>query len=147
LTGGAFAGLQIDDEGDGPVLKGVRPDGRLVAVAGMSNGSHDQLYLALRLASLESWLQVHEPIPFVVDDILLNFDDQRALAALQALAVLSRQTQVLFFTHHRHLVELAAANLPEDVVFVHELPSGAAIEPAVAGHGNDGAASEASQNG
>jgi uncharacterized protein YhaN len=132
LTGGSFAGLQIDDEGDGPVLKGVRPDGRLVGVGGMSNGSHDQLYLALRLASLESWVEAHEPIPFVVDDILLNFDDQRALAALQALAELSRQTQVLFFTHHRHLVQLAAANLPEDVLFVHKLSSGAATEPASA---------------
>ena len=83
MTGGSFARLQIDDDGDGrSVLKGVRPDGKLVNVEGMSDGSHDQLYLALRLASLESWLQSHEPIPFVVDDILLNFDDGRATAAL-----------------------------------------------------------------
>ena len=133
LTDGSFAGLQIDDDGAGAVLKGVRPDGRLVGVEGMSNGSHDQLYLALRLASLESWLQAHEPIPFVVDDILLNFDDQRALAALRALAELSQHTQVLFFTHHRHLVELAEANLPAGVLFVHELPVGTAAEPAAPG--------------
>ena len=83
LTSGSFARLQIDEDGDGhSVLKGVRPDGRLVGVEGMSDGSHDQLYLALRLASLESWLQSHEPVPFVVDDILLNFDDVRATAAL-----------------------------------------------------------------
>jgi uncharacterized protein YhaN len=126
LTCGSFAGLQIDDEGDGPVVKGVRPDGRFVGVGGMSSGSHDQLYLALRLASLESWLQAHEPIPFIVDDILLNFDDLRALAALQALVELSRQTQVLFFTHHRHLVDLALAHLPGDVLFVHELGAGRA---------------------
>ena len=131
LTDGSFAGLQIDDDGAGAVLKGVRPDGRLVGVEGMSNGSHDQLYLALRLASLESWLQAHEPIPFVVDDILLNFDDQRALAALRALAELSQHTQVLFFTHHRHLVDLAEANLPASVLFVHELPAGTAAEPAI----------------
>ncbi len=123
LTGGSFAGLQIDDDGDGhSVLKGVRPDGRLVGVEGMSDGSHDQLYLALRLASLESWLQSHEPVPFVVDDILLNFDDRRATAALGALAELSRRTQVLFFTHHSHIVDLARARLPDDVLFTHELP-------------------------
>jgi len=123
LTGGSFARLQIDDDGDGrSVLKGVRPDGRLVSVDGMSDGSHDQLYLALRLASLESWLQSHEPIPFVVDDILLNFDDIRATAALGALAELSRRTQVLFFTHHRHIVDLARTHLPHDLVFTHELP-------------------------
>ena len=122
LTGSSFTRLQIDDDGDGSsLLKGVRPDGRLVGIDAMSDGSHDQLYLALRLASLESWLQSHEPVPFVVDDILLNFDDVRATAALAALAGLSRQTQVLFFTHHRHIVDLARAHLPPDVVFVHEL--------------------------
>ena len=122
LTAGSFVRLQIDDDGEGhAVLKGVRPDGRLVGVEGMSDGSHDQLYLALRLASLESWMAIHEPIPFIVDDILLNFDDRRALAALQSLAEFSSKTQVLLFTHHRHLVELARANLPGDVVFLHEL--------------------------
>jgi uncharacterized protein YhaN len=122
LTDDSFTRLQIDDDGDGrSVLKGVRPDGRLVGVEGMSDGSHDQLYLALRLASLESWLQSHEPVPFVVDDILLNFDDVRATAALTALAELSRQTQVLFFTHHRHIVELARRHLSSGIVFVHQL--------------------------
>jgi uncharacterized protein YhaN len=58
----------------------------------------------------------------VVDDILLNFDDLRATAALVALAELSRRTQVLFFTHHRHILDLAQVHLPQDVVFVHELP-------------------------
>jgi uncharacterized protein YhaN len=123
LTAGSFAQLRIDDDGDGrAVLKGVRADGRLVGVEGMSDGSHDQLYLALRLASLESWLETHEPVPFVVDDILLNFDDRRATAALAALGELSQQTQVLFFTHHRHIIDLARAHLPGNVVYVHELP-------------------------
>ncbi len=105
------------------MLKGVRTDDHLVGVEGMSDGSHDQLYLALRLASLESWLQAHEPIPFVVDDILLNFDNRRALAALRALAELSQRTQVLFFTHHDHLLDLARTNLPQDIVFVQKLPA------------------------
>jgi uncharacterized protein YhaN len=123
LTVGSFTQLRIDDDDNGrSVLKGVRPDGRLVGVEGMSDGSHDQLYLALRLASLESWLRTHEPIPFIVDDILLNFDDRRAAAALGALAELSRRTQILFFTHHRHIIDLARAHLPCDVVFTHELP-------------------------
>ncbi len=122
LTSGSFTRLTIDDDDGSLVLKGIRPDGRLVGVKGMSDGSHNQLYLALRLASLESWLQAHEPIPFIVDDILLTFDNQRASAALGALAELSRKTQVLFFTHHRHLVDLARSHVPDDLVFIHELP-------------------------
>ncbi len=127
LTGGSFDRLQIDDDGNGhSVIKGVRPGGLWVGVEGMSDGTHDQLYLALRLASLESWLDSHEPIPFIVDDILLSFDDERATAALSALAELSRKTQVLFFTHHRHLVELSCRKLPADLVFTHELSGSSA---------------------
>ena len=123
LTSGSFTGLQIDDDGGGhSIVKGVRPGGLLVGVEGMSDGTHDGLYLALRLASLESWLQSHEPVPFIVDDILLSFDDDRAAAALCALGELSTKTQVLFFTHHQHLVDLARSKLPRDLIFTHELP-------------------------
>jgi uncharacterized protein YhaN len=72
----------------------------------MSDGTADQLYLALRLASLEQYLMANEPLPFVVDDILLRFDDDRALATLGVLVELAKKTQVLFFTHHKHLLEL-----------------------------------------
>ena len=64
---------------------------------GMSDGTTDQLYLALRLASLETYLKNNEPIPFIVDDILMRLDDRRAMAALQVLAELSTKTQVIFF--------------------------------------------------
>jgi len=108
-TGGAFERLQPDYNAKGePVLRGVRSgQGDLVPIEGMSDGTCDQLYLSLRLASLENWLERHEPIPVIVDDILLNFDDERASAALKALQDLSAKTQVLFFTHHQHLVDLA----------------------------------------
>jgi uncharacterized protein YhaN len=123
LTAGSFSGLKadLDDKGE-PVLLGIRADGTTtLKVDGMSEGTADQLYLALRLASLQTYLDDHEPMPLVVDDILVNFDNARALAALQALAELSRRTQILFFTHHDHLVDLARATLPEDVLFVHHL--------------------------
>jgi uncharacterized protein YhaN len=121
LTCGSFQGLDFDEDDHGrPVLLGVR-DGQRVGVTAMSDGSCDQLYLALRLASLEGWLARHEPIPLIVDDILLNFDDERSAAALRALAELSGRTQVVFFTHHEHLVELARSSVPPEVLFVHRL--------------------------
>ena len=87
----------------------------------MSEGTCDQLYLALRLASLETWLQRGEPMPFIVDDILVSFDNQRAVATLEVLAELSAQTQVIFFTHHEHLVDLATRCMSAEVLFVHRL--------------------------
>jgi uncharacterized protein YhaN len=123
MTCEAFSGLRADlDEQGKAILVGIRAlSGESVQVSQMSDGTCDQLYLALRLASLESWLQRHEPIPFVVDDILLNFDNHRALATLERLVELSSKTQVIFFTHHRHLVELAQQNIGVDKLIVHEL--------------------------
>ncbi len=108
LTQGAFERLVADiDEKDRPVLIGVRSNGESVAVTGMSAGTRDQLYLALRLASLEKYMRAAEPMPFIVDDVLIEFDDKRSAAALQALADLAGKTQVILFTHHDRLVEQA----------------------------------------
>ena len=65
----------------------------------------------------------YEPMPFVVDDILIHFDDTRSKATLQVLSELAEQTQVIFLTHHRHLLDLANENLPANQLFVHHLDS------------------------
>jgi uncharacterized protein YhaN len=129
LTCSEFTALRTEyDSNDQPAIVGVRHNEEMVAVEAMSEGTRDQLYLALRLAYLERRLLHSEPMPLVVDDILVNFDDDRAAAALQVLVQLSRQTQVIFFTHHRHLVELAEANLTHNL-FVHQLDRHVAREP------------------
>ena len=122
LTLGSFSALREDynDKGE-PVLVGVRPDEKLVGLSAMSEGTCDQAYLALRLASLELYLENNEPLPFIVDDILVNFDDERSHAALKVLIDLSRQTQVIFFTHHAHLIELAQSKIAQDKLHIHDL--------------------------
>lgn len=128
LTGGAFLRLQNDGDDQGkPRLVGIRQhegSEESVEVTGMSDGTADQLYLALRMASLEDWLDHHPPMPFIVDDILINFDDRRAVAALQVLAELSKRTQVIFFTHHQHLIDLADAHLSKGQWVFHHLGKG-----------------------
>ena len=122
LTTGSFATLATEFlEDDKPVLVGVRPSEERVNVEQMSDGTRDQLFLALRLASLEMHLSNNAPIPLVVDDILINFDDRRARAGLTALAELSTQTQVILFTHHRRILELAEDSVPKNELFVTEL--------------------------
>jgi uncharacterized protein YhaN len=51
-----------------------------VPVEGMSDGTRDQPYLALRIAALEQHFQANGPMPVVADDLLINFDDRRAAA-------------------------------------------------------------------
>ncbi len=119
LTCGSFSQLKpVDDDGK-LVLTGIR-NNKEVRVEGMSDGSCDQLYLALRLASLENYLDDHPPVPFIADDILVSFDDRRAAAALKVLARLAQRTQVIFFTHHQHLHKVAAKHLSgTDYTAVH----------------------------
>ncbi|EIJ41786.1 hypothetical protein BegalDRAFT_0878 [Beggiatoa alba B18LD] len=110
LTLGNFQGLQVGfhNQTDQPILLGLRQlNGEGIATTGMSDGTRDQLYLALRLASIERYLTRQSLMPLIVDDILLNFDDDRSLATLTVLNELAQHTQILFFTHHRRLVELA----------------------------------------
>ncbi|MBF0156378.1 MAG: hypothetical protein HQL57_04265, partial [Magnetococcales bacterium] len=125
LTGGSFQTLVVDfGEDDQPRLKAMRAGGERLGVEAMSDGSRDQLYLALRLALIEQRQEREEPLPFVVDDILVHFDDARAAQAMRALANLGKRTQVLFFTHHAHLIDVARGALEADGMMppVHRLP-------------------------
>ncbi len=116
LTGGSFQSLQLDfDDRDRAHLVGLRPDGGRIGVAGLSTGTADQLYLALRIAAVEDYLGGAQPLPFVADDLFINFDDERAAAGLRTLADFARRCQVLFFTHHEHLVEIARRTLQPSV--------------------------------
>ena len=119
LTGGSFNDLQVEfDEQDHAQLVGLRPDGGLVRVGGMSTGTADQLYLALRVASVEDYLDRADSLPFVADDLFINFDNARAAAGFKVLGQMANKTQILFFTHHRHLVEIAQATLGQSVAVV-----------------------------
>ncbi len=92
-----------------------------VPAASMSDGTADALYLSLRLASLQVHLDTHAPIPLIADDCLIQFDDARTAAALQILSELGRRTQVILFTHHHHLIDLAERHLPPGSFHLHRL--------------------------
>jgi uncharacterized protein YhaN len=115
LTLGSFGRLLVSTEEPTPRLIGIRPSGEQVDVAGMSEGSRDQLYLALRLAALELQVDQGFNMPLIADDLIINFDDLRTAAGLQVLGELSRKMQVVFLTHHDHLVPLARDVLGSDL--------------------------------
>lgn len=93
---------------DRPVMVAIRKNKEQVEVAGLSDGTRDQLYLALRLAAIEDHVARVSRCPVILDDILIHSDDLRASAALQVLAEIAQRTQVLFFTHHSRLADLGS---------------------------------------
>ena len=116
LTGGSFADLKVGfDERDRMRLDAVRKDGKPIVISGLSAGTEDQLYLALRVAAIEDYVSRAVPLPFVADDLFLNFDEERSTAGFRILGGLAERTQVLFFTHHEHLVGIARDVLGGDL--------------------------------
>ena len=130
LTLGSFTGVRAGyDDKDRPALRCVREGNTEVDVTGLSEGTRDQLYLSLRLASLLRYADMAEPMPLVLDDVLIQFDDERSRAALGVIAEVATRMQVLFFTHHARMVDLARAAVPAGSLTVHELASPVAPAP------------------
>jgi uncharacterized protein YhaN len=119
LTMDSFNRLLVHAEEATARLFGIRPTGEQVEVDGMSEGSRDQLYLALRLAALELQVEQGFSMPLIADDLFINFDDRRTAAGLAVLGNLSRSIQVVFLTHHDHLVPLAKDVLGADLNVVY----------------------------
>ena len=91
---------------------------------GLSEATRDQLFLSLRVAAIERFCRENEPLPFIADDLFMTSDEERVLPLLHILAELGRTTQVIAFTHHRHVVDIAK-DLTTAGVFVHTMPKAA----------------------
>ena len=72
----------------------------------LSRGTREQLYLALRFGLIREFSEHAEGLPVVVDEALVNFDPERARAAVQAFADLSETNQILVFTCHPAAAEM-----------------------------------------
>lgn len=109
LTRGAYPRVSSEaaEDGKGVRLVAVAESGSETPVSGLSSGTRDQLFLAIRLASLEDSRERGESMPLIADDILIEFDDERTRATLEVLAGLARRSQILLFSHHLHVAEIA----------------------------------------
>ncbi len=72
-----------------------------VTLPALSRGTAEQLCLALRFGLVERFVETSgEPLPIVMDDILVNFDDDRAARAARSIEALAGTCQVIYFTCH-----------------------------------------------
>ncbi|CAN5191789.1 YhaN family protein [soil metagenome] len=123
MTGGRFVRLLVDADSDSPVLLAQPAQGRPLDISALSEGTADQLYLALRLAALEVQRKPDRMMPLVLDDVFMTADDERAAHMFGALAKFAAASQVLVFTHHHHLLEVASQAVGHNGLRVHRLES------------------------
>ncbi len=83
----------------------------------LSAGAIDRVYLALRLAATDIIASKHNPLPLFLDDILTQYDDESCRNTLKFLNEYYKNSgsvsQIIFFTCHRHIAEMAKEAFPE----------------------------------
>jgi hypothetical protein len=115
-----FDKLDVDyQKPNDPRLIALRANGVACRVEAMSEGTRDQLWLALRIAALELRARDAEPMPFLADDLFASSDAVRTEVGIRYLAELARHTQVILFTHHDYVIDAARRVAPD--AQIHEL--------------------------
>jgi uncharacterized protein YhaN len=106
VTGGRYVGLLADAGIDGrQTIRVLSTTGEAIDATSLSRGTIEQLYLCLRLGLADSFAERSVSLPIVLDDVLVNFDPERATTVAAELAETARSHQVVFLTCHPHLAE------------------------------------------
>ena len=93
LTGGRYDRLQLTQ--DLSLNTAAEGEDSLASARWRSEGTIDQLYLALRLAVAEA---LTPQSPLVLDDALVRFDDTRLASAMELLTEAAEEKQVILFS-------------------------------------------------
>ncbi|MEW5569044.1 ATP-binding protein [Rossellomorea marisflavi] len=101
LTNGRYRKIHVTDE---EMITVAREDGQVFQAVELSQGTKEQLYIAIRFALISSLKEIYD-LPVIIDDAAVNFDEGRTTAFIEALVKLSKNHQVLYFTCHQAVVE------------------------------------------
>ena len=93
LTGGRYERITLGE--DFSLSAAAQGENTLYGILWRSDGTVDQLYLALRLAVAE---ELTPEAPLVLDDAFVRFDDQRLAQAMKILLQTGETKQVILFT-------------------------------------------------
>lgn len=118
---------------DGKELYAVDSSQRRIPEKQWSSGLGDQVYLAIRISLAVAFSKQIEPMPIILDDILVRFDEQRQKEAVQFLASLGKKEQVFLFTCSKATRDIAAAVQQElagetDTVHLYTISQGTIAE-------------------
>ena len=103
ITDGNYQGVEKPLESD--EFRIVQGNGGFKSPVQLSRGTREQLYLSMRFGLIEDYETRAEPLPIVMDDVFVNFDDTRREHVLDILRDFARNRQVIILSCHEHLVE------------------------------------------
>lgn len=104
ITDGKYDEVKIDEKLNISVLN--RESNDIIDIEKLSKGTIDQLYLALRMGIVNS-IET-SPLPIILDDSFIQYDDYRLKNILKFLALESKKRQILLFTCQKREVKILA---------------------------------------
>lgn len=104
ITEGRYVKVSVPS--DGSEFMVFDADSRQRPSSELSTGTAQQLYLAIRIALIETLDEVGPGLPVLMDDVLVNFDPERKRGAAQAISHLATHRQVVMFTCHPETADL-----------------------------------------
>ncbi len=115
LTGGRYTSVDHAAGTDGSFcVRNAR--GEAIEPSKLSTGTREQLYLAIRMAFITHYTEQHEPLPVLMDDCFVNFDDARTRLALQTLLGWKDSVQTILLSCHGRVVQQLAELAPDTPV-------------------------------
>lgn len=100
----------------------------------LSGGTREQLFLSIRLAMVKAFAKNDVDLPMVLDDVTVNFDQERSDAAVETLLDFTRDgQQLLVFTSHLHYAQLFEKRGVKPIYLPSRQPSNQPIEERRAG--------------
>ncbi|MHB8262552.1 MAG: ATP-binding protein [Acidimicrobiales bacterium] len=87
-------------------LEVINRESKRVDVGDLSTGTAQQLYLCIRFGLAEEFARHGASLPLIMDEVLVNFDPERARAVAGAIVDVSIRHQVLIFTCHPETVDM-----------------------------------------
>jgi exonuclease SbcC len=112
VTLGAYVDASVDPA-DLAVQVKEAGSGRWRPALLLSQGTREQVYLLLRAAMAQSLVTTGETAPLLLDEVTAQADPRRTEGLLEALAAISRERQVVLFTHDERVAAWAERRLDE----------------------------------
>ena len=103
ITGGEYTKLWVSEDLNMKVTKNEQK----IAVERLSGGTIEQIYFALRMAAVE--ILYEEPLPIILDEAFVFYDENRLQSVLKWLQEQNRQ--VIIFTCQKREREILSGNV------------------------------------
>lgn len=114
MTDGRYIGVEHEhakgNKNNGFSVRNAK--GEAFAPDKLSSGTREQLYLAIRMAYISHHCQTHEPLPVMMDDCFVNFDDVRLRRAITALSHWNHDIQTVLFSCHGRTLDAVSEIFP-----------------------------------